>query len=90
MKKLSALVMLALLGVVSVGCEPAAPTAPVNKPAAGSTPASDHMTSDSGEETPAAPAAETKPEPKPEEPPAGEPGSEEKKSEEKPADAPKS
>lgn len=96
MKKLSLALMFAALGIFSLGCEPQKSTAPVGTD-------SDHTSTDGGEETPAAPATEVKPEekpadePKPEEKPADEPKPEEKpaeppaeepKPEEKPADPP--
>ncbi len=99
MKKFSLLMMFAAFCIFSLGCEPAP------KPSTSTPPVeSDHMTSDSGEEKPSAPAAETKPESKPEDKPeekpatpAAEPKPEEKpaapagdpKPDEKPADAPK-
>lgn len=95
MKKLSFLLMFAALGIFSLGCEPQKSTVPVD---------SDHTSTDTGEEKPAVPAAETKPEEKAteektteekatEEKPTEEKPTEEKpaetKPEEKPADEPK-
>lgn len=82
MKKFSLIMMFAALGIFTLGCEPTA------KPKA-STPAaeSDHMTSDTGEEKPSAPAAEPKAEDKPSEP-AAEPKAEDKPAEPKPEDKP--
>lgn len=92
MKKLSLIMMFAALGLFSLGCEP--------KKAKVIDDSSDHMTADSGEEKPSAPAAEPKPEEKPaaeskpEEKPDAETKPEEKptaeaKPEEKPAGEPK-
>lgn len=92
MKKLSLALIFAALGIFSLGCEPQKSTAPVGTD-------SEHTSTDGGEEKPAAPAAEAKPEdkpaeeakpaeePKPEEKPAEKPA-EEPKPEEKPADPP--
>jgi len=93
MKKLSLALMFAALGIFSLGCEPQKSTTPVGTD-------SEHTSTDGGEEKPAAPAAEVKPEEKPaeevkpEEKPAEEPKPEEKpaaetKPEEKPAEGPK-
>jgi hypothetical protein len=89
MKNHSLFVVVCVMGLFSIGCEPAPVVKPTGKPATTDT-GSDHMTADSGEEKPAAPAAGPKPEGKPEsesnpEAPAGE-----AKPEEKPSDAPKS
>jgi outer membrane biosynthesis protein TonB len=82
MKKFSLLVMFAALGIFSLGCEPTKPVVTEDS--------SDNVTSDTGEETPATPAAD----PKPEDKPADEPKSEDKpvdepKPEDKPAEEPK-
>jgi hypothetical protein len=64
MKKLCLLTVLGSMGLFAIGCEPTVSTKPSGKPNAVDS-SSDHMTADSGEEKPAAPAAETKPEEKP-------------------------